>query len=260
MTLSELSRRERKKEATRRRIFESAISLFRERGFEATTVDEITEQADVGRGTFFNYFPRKEAVLAHLSEARVALAEENAAALLENGSPVRDKLHEIYAFAASAYVSDRELSRFVFEEWMRQAFAPTEDADSRWQKLIVRVVERGQAAGELRTDTPALLLESLLSSVYMTTAAPRARRDHRGQLPGPRAHRCDARHRDAAQEDRAGTGRGLGVPRPHGARRDRRAHHQHAAHAHRGAGRPHVLGRFRRMVRGLGGQVVRQAG
>lgn len=52
---------------------------------------------------------------------------------------------------------------------MRQAFAPAEDAGSRWQKLIVRVVEQGQAAGELRTDTPAPLLESLLSSVSMTT-------------------------------------------------------------------------------------------
>jgi len=169
MTLTELSRRERKKEETRRRIFEAAISLFRERGFESTTVDEITEKADVGRGTFFNYFPRKEAVLAFLSEERVTLAEENAAALLGSVSPARDKLHEIYAFAASAYVSDRELSRFVFEEWMRQAFTPTEDTGSRWQKLIVRVVEQGQAAGELRADAPALLLESLLSSVYMTT-------------------------------------------------------------------------------------------
>jgi AcrR family transcriptional regulator len=113
MTLSELSRRERKKEETRRRIFEVAIALFRAQGFEATTVDEITEKADVGRGTFFNYFPKKEAVLAYLSEERVALAEENAAALLDDQTSVRAKLHDIYAFAASAYVPDRELSRYV---------------------------------------------------------------------------------------------------------------------------------------------------
>lgn len=169
MTLSELSRRERKKEETRRRIFEVAIALFRERGFEATTVDEITERADVGRGTFFNYFPRKEAVLAYLSEERVALAEENAAALLDSQAPAREKLHDLYAFAASAYLSDRELSRFVFEEWMRQAFAPTEEAGSRWQVLVLRIIEQGQAAGELRADVPAIVLESLLSSVYMTT-------------------------------------------------------------------------------------------
>jgi AcrR family transcriptional regulator len=169
MTLTELSRRERKKEETRRRIFEAAITLFRESGFEATTVDEITEKADVGRGTFFNYFPRKESVLAYLSEERVALAEENAAELLEDHTPAREKLLEIFAFAASAYVADRELSRYVFNEWMQRAFTPAEEAGTRWQRLIVRVIEQGQAAGELRADVAPVLMESLLSSVYIST-------------------------------------------------------------------------------------------
>lgn len=169
MTLTELSRRERKKEETRRRIFEAAITLFREQGFEATTVDEITEKADVGRGTFFNYFPRKESVLAYLSEERVGLAEENAAEMLQDLVPAREKLLEIFAFAASAYVADRELSRYVFNEWMQRAFTPTEEAGSRWQRLLVQVIEQGQAAGELRADVSPLLIESLLSSVYMST-------------------------------------------------------------------------------------------
>jgi AcrR family transcriptional regulator len=169
MTLADLSRRERKKEETRRRIFECAISLFREKGFEETTVDEITEKADVGRGTFFNYFPRKEAVLAYLSEERVALAEENAAALLEDRSSALEKLLDIYAFAASAYLTDRELSRYVFNEWMQRAFQPTQDAGRRWQNLVVAVIEQGQKAGELRDDVQPLVMESLLSSVYIST-------------------------------------------------------------------------------------------
>lgn len=169
MTLTELSRRERKKEETRRRIFESAISLFREKGFEQTTVDDITEKADVGRGTFFNYFPRKESVLAYLSEERVALAEENAAALLEDRASAREKLFDIYTFAASAYLKDRELSRYVFNEWMQRAFQPAQEAGQRWHKLVVAVIAQGQAAGELRTDVQPVVMESLLSSVYIST-------------------------------------------------------------------------------------------
>lgn len=169
MTVVEPNRRERRKEETRRRIFEAAVSLFREHGFQATTVDDITERADVARGTFFNYFPRKESVLAFLSEERAALAEANATTLLAGSAPARAKLHELYAFAASAWTADRELSRTVFMEWMRQAFAPTEDDARRWETLVVRVIEQGQAAGELRRDAPAELLESLLSAVYMTT-------------------------------------------------------------------------------------------
>ena len=169
MTLSDLTRRERKKEETRRRIFETAIALFRDKGFEQTTVDEITEKADVGRGTFFNYFPRKESVLAYLSEERVALAEENAAVLLEDRASANDKLLDIYSFAASAYLKDRELSRYVFNEWMQRAFQPTQEAGQRWHKLVVAVIEQGQAAGDLRADVNPVVMESLLSSVYIST-------------------------------------------------------------------------------------------
>jgi len=68
MTTIELTRRERKKEETKERIFNAAMKLFKARGFEETTIEEITEKADVAKGTFFNYFPRKEEVLRYLSE------------------------------------------------------------------------------------------------------------------------------------------------------------------------------------------------
>jgi len=169
MTLPEPTRRERKKEETRRRIFTAAISLFREKGFEHTTVDEITEKADVGRGTFFNYFPRKESVLAFLSEERLEVAEENGQLLLAEARPVRDKLIEVYAFASAAYTEDRELSRFVFNEWMQRSFAPTEETGGRWETLLLKIIAQGQSNGELRSDVAADRMESVLSSVYMST-------------------------------------------------------------------------------------------
>jgi AcrR family transcriptional regulator len=52
-----LSRRERKKLKTRQALFMAALSLFRGKGHAATTVEEITEKADVAKGTFCNYFP-----------------------------------------------------------------------------------------------------------------------------------------------------------------------------------------------------------
>ena len=131
MSELEISRRERKKDETRQRIFLHAIRLFRERGFEATTVDEITERADVARGTFFNYFPKKEAVLAYLSEQRLADAEAAANEVLAADKPAAEKLIEIFARAASAFEEDRELSRYVLSELLERAFAPVEDIGSR---------------------------------------------------------------------------------------------------------------------------------
>ena len=83
------SLRQKHVDRTRQAIIEAAFGLFREHGFGATTVEQIAERADVAPRTFFRYFPTKESVLFHDSDATVQTIRERMAARLETEAPAQ---------------------------------------------------------------------------------------------------------------------------------------------------------------------------
>lgn len=60
------ARTERKQARTRTHLLEAGYAVMSERGVDAATIAEITERADVGFGTFYNYFDSKEALAAEV--------------------------------------------------------------------------------------------------------------------------------------------------------------------------------------------------
>ncbi|MCC5574292.1 TetR family transcriptional regulator [Microtetraspora sp. AC03309] len=73
-----LSLRERKKAKTRRAIQEHALRMFTEQGYEATTVEQIAEAAEVSPSTLFRYFPTKEDLIVQDDYDPILLAEMRA--------------------------------------------------------------------------------------------------------------------------------------------------------------------------------------
>ncbi|WP_031167850.1 TetR family transcriptional regulator [Streptosporangium roseum] len=83
--------RERKKEQTQRRIAAVALRLFAERGFDAVTINEIAEAAEVAKVTLFKYFPTKESLVLR------GVGEEDLAGIVAVRPPGQSPLEALRA-------------------------------------------------------------------------------------------------------------------------------------------------------------------
>lgn len=70
-------RQKRRVKATRLKLLNAAREMFAEKGFDSTTIDDITERADVGKGTFYYHFTDKEDLIADLVKAMMGELIEN---------------------------------------------------------------------------------------------------------------------------------------------------------------------------------------
>jgi AcrR family transcriptional regulator len=152
-----LGRRERRRAETRERLMRAALHLFAEHGIAGTTVEDITEAADVGKGTFFNYFPTKEHVLLAFGDSRVGKVEAALAEARAGQKPIRDILRRMVHSLAEEHARAPGLLRsiliaFLTSDSMRQLMAAKMAGGRR---LIAELVRIGQKRGELRADLPA---------------------------------------------------------------------------------------------------------
>jgi AcrR family transcriptional regulator len=90
--------RETSKEMTRQRLLAEAERLFRERGYAATSLEQIAEAADVTKGAIYGHFSSKEDLL--LSAIEAAPTRDYGAVLNDQTRPLRDRLAEFGAAMA----------------------------------------------------------------------------------------------------------------------------------------------------------------
>src|SRR4029077_8426801 len=166
---SRSGRRERRRLETRERLYRAALELFGERGFLETTVEDITEAADVGKGTFFNYFPTKEHVLAAYGGERIAAVERALEKARATSGSVLDVLGELAADSAGQSHENPAILRAIYAA--HASCAPVRaEIQKRMQtsrKLLAEIITLAQKRGEMRRDVPRIELARLIQTVVI---------------------------------------------------------------------------------------------
>lgn len=163
------SRRERHRAEIRQRLYRAALKLFAERGFLETTVEDITDAADVGKGTFFNYFPTKEHILAAFGMERVAAIEQAYEKARISRSGVLPVLRELTTNLAGQWKENPALLRAIYAAHASCAPVRAEllKRVRRSRQIIAQIFTLAQTRGEVRRDIQATELARLTQLVFM---------------------------------------------------------------------------------------------
>jgi AcrR family transcriptional regulator len=149
-------RRERKKRERRERIYRAAQELFVQNGFDATTVEQISDRADVAPATFFNHFPSKDAVLGQMTEEVVERLRAMVAEQLARPVGAQERIAGFADVAATELSRVRGLAHHVLMELLRTSarsggaipyLAPVHQA-------FTTILREGQEKGQVRVDRP----------------------------------------------------------------------------------------------------------
>ncbi|GLQ45753.1 TetR family transcriptional regulator [Dyella lipolytica] len=165
-------RRDRKRSQTQDHLARTAARLFDAHGFDAVTMEQIAADADVAKGTLYNHFPTKEAVLAHWIHIELANDLKHLAGDIGPHTTFADGITPILAASADWCERHRDYLppylRFRFQEIGTSARESESGGARDMISAFTWLILKSQEAGEMRTDLSAEHLALMFHHLYLS--------------------------------------------------------------------------------------------
>lgn len=142
----------RKNAAVESEILRVAAEIFSERGYQATTLDDIAAAANISRRTFYSYFSSKDDLLRHIYREVIGTSMSAAKRIAGEDLPAPEKLRRIIRQQVSALATHTPLMRVFFTEIFNLPGALSRSvaqANHTYSKIIEQVIAEGVRTGEL---------------------------------------------------------------------------------------------------------------
>ena len=163
--------RMKKGERTRAKIFRTAIKLFREKGYNDVSVDEIAANAEIAKGTFYIYFPSKAHVVAELFE-EYDYRYESASKVISSLKTNEEQLMAIIceSLQVTVDVIGCDLTKIAYQSQLCLNTKST-DIERPLYKILTQIITRGQKNGEFNQKESAdfyamLIVRNIRGTIY----------------------------------------------------------------------------------------------
>jgi TetR/AcrR family transcriptional regulator, fatty acid metabolism regulator protein len=145
-------------EEKRRRILDAAVRVFARRGFHASRVGDIAEEAGIAHGLLYHYFSSKDEVLQTVFRENWSELLDRFEQVEASDQPADEKLRGVVKILLRTWRNDPDLVTVMVREVGRSAqLASQVEVIGQGFSVIERVIERGQAEGVFRADLDARL-------------------------------------------------------------------------------------------------------
>lgn len=167
-----LNRTERKKEAIKQKIVATAMQLFKEQGVDATTMEQIAREVDIAKGTLYNYFPVKEAIISEYIQQTFRDAGSERIQQMRELPDTRSRM----TFILSNLMEGVQAQKEIFEKFLvyqiQNMISVHRDAGvkSGLRSLAREIILLGQRDEDIRSDLPFDILVALFEFVWVEVA------------------------------------------------------------------------------------------
>lgn len=166
MTCNKISRRERKKIENKEIILKVARRYFQKKGFESTSIEDISEGADISKSTFFNYFESKESLLYEIAEGEIIKIESFITNRLDKNLSAKEKIYDVMNLMVEDTAPFLRLTKRVIEAISLISDEKTSPI-KKIESILKDLIEEGQKSGEISTEYSAYNIAAVIAGSYI---------------------------------------------------------------------------------------------
>ncbi|EEM90142.1 Transcriptional regulator, TetR [Bacillus thuringiensis serovar pulsiensis BGSC 4CC1] len=162
--------RETRKKELKELIFLKAVQLFQERGYENVTVQDITTACGIAKGTFFNYFPKKENILLFLGDSQIELWNESLKTY-ENVEHPKERIKLVLGDLLDRFTGHSDLMKHAVFEIIKSNYLVENELKSiqQLQEGLSSIITEAKEAGKLISQWDINIITSTVMSTYFYT-------------------------------------------------------------------------------------------